>query len=164
MGTGCSAVRLAHLLWEQGVVGSNPATPTKKPPEKDFLRRGSKKREISYGEKYCSGCSAVRLARQLREWRSLVRIQSPRPKSKPCLRQRFFYDGHTALFIAESKDTRKRIPPGQAESLILYTQYKVSSESETERRNPVFPTERRDTKTFLFHFRTATCHTANEQR
>ena len=26
-----------------------------------------KKREISYGEKYCSGCSAVRLARQLRE-------------------------------------------------------------------------------------------------
>ena len=25
---GCSAVRLAHLLWEQGVVGSNPATPT----------------------------------------------------------------------------------------------------------------------------------------
>lgn len=48
-------------------MGSNPATPTKKPPEKDFLRRGSKKREISYGEKYCSGCSAVRLARQLRE-------------------------------------------------------------------------------------------------
>ena len=27
--SGCSAVRLAHLLWEQGVVGSNPATPTK---------------------------------------------------------------------------------------------------------------------------------------
>ena len=25
--SGCSAVRLAHLLWEQGVVGSNPATP-----------------------------------------------------------------------------------------------------------------------------------------
>ena len=23
-------IRLAHLLWEQGVVGSNPATPTKK--------------------------------------------------------------------------------------------------------------------------------------
>ena len=22
--SGCSAVRLAHLLWEQGVVGSNP--------------------------------------------------------------------------------------------------------------------------------------------
>ena len=28
--SGCSAVRLAHLLWEQGVVGSNPATPTLK--------------------------------------------------------------------------------------------------------------------------------------
>ena len=28
--TGCSAVRLAHLLWEQGVPGSNPGTPTKK--------------------------------------------------------------------------------------------------------------------------------------
>ena len=28
--SGCSAVRLAHLLWEQGVVGSNPATPTDK--------------------------------------------------------------------------------------------------------------------------------------
>ncbi len=27
--TGCSAVRLAHLLWEQGVTGSNPVTPTK---------------------------------------------------------------------------------------------------------------------------------------
>ena len=26
--TGCSAVRLAHLLWEQGVVSSNPTTPT----------------------------------------------------------------------------------------------------------------------------------------
>ena len=26
--TGCSAVRLAHLLWEQGVEGSNPFTPT----------------------------------------------------------------------------------------------------------------------------------------
>ena len=28
--TGCSAVRLAHLLWEQGVPGSNPGIPTKK--------------------------------------------------------------------------------------------------------------------------------------
>jgi hypothetical protein len=27
--SGYSAVRLAHLLWEQGVAGSNPATPTK---------------------------------------------------------------------------------------------------------------------------------------
>jgi hypothetical protein len=26
--TGYGAVRLAHLLWEQGVVGSNPTTPT----------------------------------------------------------------------------------------------------------------------------------------
>ena len=27
--SGCSAARLAHLLWEQGVPGSNPGTPTK---------------------------------------------------------------------------------------------------------------------------------------
>ena len=27
--SGCRVVRLAHLLWEQGVAGSNPATPTK---------------------------------------------------------------------------------------------------------------------------------------
>ena len=26
--TGCSAVRLAHLPWAQGVAGSNPVTPT----------------------------------------------------------------------------------------------------------------------------------------
>ena len=26
--SGCSAVRLAYLLWEQGVPGSNPGTPT----------------------------------------------------------------------------------------------------------------------------------------
>ena len=31
--TGCSAVRLAHLLWEQGVPGSNPGTPTLKDKE-----------------------------------------------------------------------------------------------------------------------------------
>ena len=28
--SGCSAARLAHLLWEQGVPGSNPGTPTKR--------------------------------------------------------------------------------------------------------------------------------------
>ncbi len=34
--SGCSAVRLAYLLWEQGVAGSNPATPTnKKRPDAD---------------------------------------------------------------------------------------------------------------------------------
>ena len=26
---GCSAARLAHLVWDQRVAGSNPATPTK---------------------------------------------------------------------------------------------------------------------------------------
>ena len=35
--TGCSAVRLAHLLWEQGVPGSNPGIPTTKKTS-DFLK------------------------------------------------------------------------------------------------------------------------------
>ena len=35
--TGCSAVRLAHLLWEQGVPGSNPGIPTTKKTS-EFLR------------------------------------------------------------------------------------------------------------------------------
>ena len=37
--TGCSAVRLAHLLWEQGVPGSNPGIPTKeaRPHGRAFL-------------------------------------------------------------------------------------------------------------------------------
>lgn len=30
--SGCSAVRLAHLLWEQGVPGSNPGIPTREKP------------------------------------------------------------------------------------------------------------------------------------
>ena len=29
LSSGCSAVRLAHLVWDQGVPGSNPGTPTK---------------------------------------------------------------------------------------------------------------------------------------
>ena len=33
--SGCSAARLAHLVWDQRVAGSNPATPTK---EKALLR------------------------------------------------------------------------------------------------------------------------------
>ncbi len=33
---GCSAARLAHLVWDQRVAGSNPATPTK---EKAFPRK-----------------------------------------------------------------------------------------------------------------------------
>ena len=52
MTSGCSAVRLAHLLWEQGVAGSNPATPT---------RSEKKHKEM------ISGCSAVRLAHLLWE-------------------------------------------------------------------------------------------------
>ena len=154
MGTGGSAVRLAHLLWEQGVVGSNPATPTKKPPEKDFLRRGSKKREISYGEKYCSGCSAVRLARQLRELEvagsnpvSPTKIKTFALKGKGFLL--WAYDGYSSPKVRVQE---KRIPLYQAGSLIFVHPIRDSSGSEAERRNPVFPTERRDTKTFLFSF------------
>ena len=36
--SGCSAVRLAHLFWEQGVAGSNPATPTHLPRESILTR------------------------------------------------------------------------------------------------------------------------------
>ena len=32
--TGCSAVRLAHLVWDQRVPGSNPGTPTEKTIER----------------------------------------------------------------------------------------------------------------------------------
>ena len=36
--SGCSAVRLAHLLWEQGVTGSNPVTPTLRKKPFRFLK------------------------------------------------------------------------------------------------------------------------------
>jgi predicted hydrocarbon binding protein len=36
--SGCSAARLAHLLWEQRVAGSNPATPTNKKALHDYAR------------------------------------------------------------------------------------------------------------------------------
>ncbi len=35
--SGCSAARLAHLVWDQRVAGSNPATPTKKRERKRSL-------------------------------------------------------------------------------------------------------------------------------
>src|SRR5690606_1242952 len=35
--SGCGAVRLAYLLWEQGVAGSNPATPTKPLTQKKLV-------------------------------------------------------------------------------------------------------------------------------
>ena len=37
--TGCSAAWLAHLLWEQGVVGSNPTIPTKELKSGGEVRR-----------------------------------------------------------------------------------------------------------------------------
>ena len=36
--SGCSVVRLAHLLWEQGVAGSNPATSTTEQPLKPLQK------------------------------------------------------------------------------------------------------------------------------
>ena len=38
--SGCSVVRLAHLLWEQGVAGSNPATPTNSFYLNNFGKKG----------------------------------------------------------------------------------------------------------------------------
>ena len=47
--SGCSAVRLAHLLWEQGVASSNPATPTKfKPLEIKLLALYSQRLSCFY--------------------------------------------------------------------------------------------------------------------
>ena len=40
--SGCSAVRLAHLFWEQRVPGSNPGTPTQKKANRKLL--GTKKK------------------------------------------------------------------------------------------------------------------------
>ena len=34
--SGCSAARLAHLVWDQRVAGSNPATPTKEKGTETF--------------------------------------------------------------------------------------------------------------------------------
>ena len=38
--TGCSVARLARLLWEQKVAGSNPATPTLKRPRQHSVDEG----------------------------------------------------------------------------------------------------------------------------
>ncbi|MEN9795270.1 MAG: hypothetical protein RLZZ150_247 [Bacteroidota bacterium] len=38
--TGCSVARLARLLWEQKVAGSNPATPTAKRPRQHSVDEG----------------------------------------------------------------------------------------------------------------------------
>ena len=167
IGNGCSAVRLAHLLWEQGVVGSNPATPTKKPPEKDFLRRGSKKREISYGEKYCSGCSAVRLARQLRELEvagsnpvSPTKIKTFALKGKGFLL--WAYDGYSSPKVRVQE---KRIPLYQAGSLIFVHPIRQTRPEAKQSDAIQFSRPREGIrKHSFFHFRTATCHTANEQR
>ena len=35
----CGAVRLAHLLWEQGAAGSNPATSKREEIYKPYLNR-----------------------------------------------------------------------------------------------------------------------------
>ncbi|WP_418190034.1 hypothetical protein, partial [Alistipes putredinis] len=59
------------------------------------------------------------------------------------------YDGYSSPKVRVQE---KRIPLYQAGSLIFVHPIRDSSGSEAERRNPVFPTERRDTKTFLFSF------------
>ena len=91
--SGCSAARLAHLLWEQGVPGSNPGIPTQ--TRVDNGRQGER-----YGDTFCSGCSAVRLARQLRELEA--------PGSNPGI-PTYFQDaeqmttGHLFLFYLVAK-------------------------------------------------------------
>lgn len=101
-----------------------------------------------------SGCSAARLARQLRELEvagsnpvSPTKIKTFALKGKGFLL--WAYDGYSSPKVRVQE---KRIPLYQAGSLIFVHPIRDSSGSEAERRNPVFPTERRDTKTFLFSF------------
>lgn len=104
--------------------------------------------------RFVTGCSAVRLARQLRELEvagsnpvSPTKIKTFALKGKGFLL--WAYDGYSSPKVRVQE---KRIPLYQAGSLIFVHPIRDSSGSEAERRNPVFPTERRDTKTFLFSF------------
>ena len=45
--TGYGAVRLAHLLWEQGVAGSNPATPTACSEKNELIQQYHQERWVS---------------------------------------------------------------------------------------------------------------------
>ena len=65
--SGCGAVRLAHLLWEQGVTSSNLVTPTIKSKREVTKERNSRSASGRCFARSVSGCSAARLARQLRE-------------------------------------------------------------------------------------------------
>lgn len=46
--SGCSAARLAHLLWEQRVPGSNPGTPTKKVENQHNAKRIVSREVLSF--------------------------------------------------------------------------------------------------------------------
>ena len=66
--TGCSAVRLAHLVWDQRVPGSNPGIPTERDKKLSlFFCRYTRFRSVGGGvAEWSASCEIAIVATQLR--------------------------------------------------------------------------------------------------